>query len=479
MNLLRVVFELELKQLFRQYWILGCLAGLIVVSLLGFLWGMNTVEKRMEKEESIRSSYREDYENVLGLFADTLTESGRATAENAGMIAMVNYRLPQPTIKETQSLAPLALGMMDVQPWYKMVKNTRSFGNLAETPVSNPSILETGSFDYSLVLVYLIPLLVFAFSFSLYASEKESGTLSLLAIQQGNVFRVIRMRLLFRFLLLLITVLFLNGIIALMISGPGAFDTRGSLWWNLLTLIYLVFWFAVSYFILSLKKNAVTTALMQIAAWLFFAVIYPGVVIAYAQANVPVPLKDEISSYRRIQGEEIWSMHPAAVSDSFNVSHPEYASTADLAKDTLPLSDRYVAGYYDLLERRMLKVLGEYQEGIDRRNSLIAGALSLNPLIRTEAGYIKLSGNDLESYQDFYRQSDDFQKEWQGFLYPYHFREEHLVPSDFEKFPVFNYRTPALHTRDLSAVLTLLAISSLLMIVLADWLGRRPDTSTY
>lgn len=150
-------------------------------------------------DRGIRAAYQEDFDQVLSLFADTVTEKGKADARLAGMVAMVNHRLPQPAIKDPLPLAPFSIGLMDAQPWYRMVKNTRSFDDQTEAPVSNPSVLSLGSFDYSLVLVYLVPLLVFAFTYSLYASEKESGTLPLLTIQQGNAFHVIRIRLCFVF----------------------------------------------------------------------------------------------------------------------------------------------------------------------------------------------------------------------------------------------------------------------------------------
>ncbi|MDR7132568.1 ABC-2 type transport system permease protein [Algoriphagus sp. 4150] len=479
MNLLKVVFGMEARQLLRQYWILGCLTGLIALSVLALLWAGGSVDKRREQEKSILNSYQEDLHYVLSLFGDTLSEKGRADAKLAGMVAMVNYRLPQPAVKEQLSLAPLSIGLTDVQPWYKMVKNTKSFDDRIEVPVSNPSILASGNYDYSLVLVYLLPLLVFAFSFSLYAAEKESGTLSLLTIQQGNAFHVIRMRLLFRFLLLLLTSLLTTALLFLLLStGYGSVDFGSMLWWSGLTAVYLMFWFAVSYFILCLKKSAVITALIQISVWLFLAVILPGVVISYAQAHFPVPLKDGISSYRRAQAEDIWSMHPAVVSDSFNINNPEYVLTADPAIDTLPLSDRYIAGYYDLLERRMLRVIDSYQQEIDRRNTLIARLLSLNPVTQTEQLFTKISGNDLAAYRDFFEQADRFQKEWQGFLYPYHFRNEHLKPSDFYKFPVFDYRKPGLPYPKILKVMLSLLLSSLVLVALAERFSRCPHEST-
>lgn len=152
-------------------------------------------------------------------------------------------------------------------------------------------------------------------------------------------------------------------------------------WWSTLTVLYLLFWFAVSYLILSLKKSAVITALIQISVWLFFVAVFPGVVIAYAS-------------------------------------------------------------------------------------------------VRTEQLLTRISGNDLDSYMDFFRQVDSYQKQWQGFLYPYHFRDEHLDSSDFYKFPVFHYQKSKMFLREARNVCFGLFLFSLLMTVSANFLSRSPDLST-
>ncbi|MDR6568217.1 DUF3526 domain-containing protein [Chitinophaga ginsengisegetis] len=444
MMLLKTIFLFEWQQLLRQRWMLVSLLLFMLISLLSIRSSNRTIESRFIQADSIREGYHRDYVTALQRFSDTLTDKGKATAKNAGLAVMVNYWLPQNAVKLPAPLAALSLGLTDIQPWYQQIRYTKSFEGANNIPVSNPVMLFAGNFDLAFVIIYLLPLLVLVYCYNLYASEKETGTLTMLMIHAGSIHRIIALKLLFRLLVLatlLLTVNALGFILAYKQSFPS-FITM--LLWCSATLLYLLFWITVTYVVLAFRFSGTRTGLYLVSCWMLVLIILPSLINTYVQKKHPLPMKDEIAAYRRHQGEEIWNTPARVLADSFNRYNPQYAASINPARDTLPLSTRYIAGYYDLLEKRMDRMLTPFQEKIKQRNLHFETLSNRNPSSLVQQWLNSLAGTQLTAYQDFSRQSDIYQQKWKTFLYGFHIPEKHLTPADYKNFPVFQYHAPAL-----------------------------------
>jgi ABC-2 type transport system permease protein len=464
MHLLKTVFRQEWLQFKRQYWMPVSLLVFIAIAVLSLLSGRQAVQTRLVQIDSIQKGYRQDLQIAIGRFADTSTPQAKAVAKSAGMPAVINYRLPQTVIKQPSSLAVLSIGLMDVMPWYQQVRYVKNYNDDTIVPVSNPMVLFSGNFDYTFVLIYLLPLMIIGWCYSVFDSEKKAGTLSLLTIQTGKLQKIIRLKLLFRFGILLLAVIVLNLVGFAICSSlyKTSWVTYG--WWMLLSVLYLAFWFAVCRLFVAFTFTAAATALSQVSCWLFMLIVVPSLANAYVEAIYPLPLKDEISAYRRHQSEEIWNTSAKILSDSFNLYNPQYASTIDPARDSVKLSARYVAGYYDLLERRMNRILAPYNEELNTRNEFTQKLLSWNPVVMVQNNFSRLADNNLIAYKTYTAQSDTFQKNWQAYLYPYHFSNKNLAPANFKEFPIFNYQPANLSYKNLfTDVVLIIAITVLLL----------------
>lgn len=447
MKLLNTIFIFEWRQLCRQGWLLSGLCLFLAVSLLSVYSGNRTVGKRWVQADSVRQAYQEDFEAALKRFTDTSTNKGKAEAKTAGMAAVINFRLPQHAVKYPEPLAALSLGLTDIRPWHEQVRYVKNYNDATEMPVNNPMTLFAGNFDLAFVIIYFLPLLVLAYCYSLYSSEKEAGTLAMLAVQAGSVARVVRLKLLFRFLVLAALLLVVNGLGFALAEKRVAPGVPQMLLWCLFSLLYLLFWMSIAYFIVAFRQGATATGMYLAACWMLLLVILPSLANTIVQQRHPLPLKDEIAAYRRHQSEEIWNTPARILSDSFNRYNPQYASNADPAKDTLHLSTRYVAGYYDLLERRMERVVAPYEREIDERNRQLAALSAWNPASVAQQWLNTLAGTELPAYDQFSRQADQFQRSWKTFLYDFHIPGKQLQAADLERFPVFHYQPPELPAR--------------------------------
>lgn len=472
MLLLKTIFRHEWKQLTQQRWMWISLLAFVLISVLSLVTGRRSVQTRLTQIDSIHTAYNRDYAAVLKKFTDTSSAKAKTDAKNAGMPVMINFRLPQPAIKTPATLSPLATGMMDILPWYQQIRYVKNFNEAAVVPVSNPLVLFAGSFDYSFVLIYLLPLLIISWCYAVFDSEKNAGTIRLLAVQSGKPETIFRLKLLFRAVLLAAVVVLLN--IAGFVVCSGLQDTNWMVygWWMLLSLLYLLFWFALCRLFVAFRKSGIATALYLITSWLALLLVIPSLCNTYMQAKYPLPLQDEIAAYRRHQSEEIWNSAPKLLADSFNKNNPQYAASINEAKDTVKLSDRYVAGYYDLLERRMNRVLQPLQQQMQTRNTALKKLLAWNPASFTQGNLAGLAGTNLAAYDFYSAKADSFQKRWQAFLYPYHLADQLLKPEQFSYFPQFGYQDPSLDVAHLWRSIILLSLFSLLFLVLSNRADR-------
>lgn len=449
MSLINTVFIHEWQLLLRQRWLQAALLLFTGISLLAVGAASQGVNARLTQADSMHEAYQRDFRMALQTLRDTLTDKGKAAAQSAGLAVVVNFRLPQTVIKTPSPLAALSAGLMDIQPWHQQVQYTKSYDDRTNMPVSNPMALFSGNFDLAFVIIYLLPLLVLTWCYNIYSAEKEAGTLSLLSVQAGNVQRIMRLKLYFRVMVLSLLLLLIN-LAAFVTAGkklmPGITEM---VYWCTVSLLYLFFWASIAYVMAALQKNATVTGLYLTGCWIALLIIIPSLLNTFVQVKHPLPMRDELAAYRRHEGEEIWNSKPRELADSFNRYNPQYAASINPAKDTLPLSKRYIAGYYDLLERRMERVLLPFNGQVQQRNDLFKTLSSWNPALSSQHLLNCIAGTQLQSYRDFNIQVNRYQQQWRAYLYPFHFSEKLLQEADFGHFPVFRYTPPALPAKEL------------------------------
>ena len=440
MLLLATIFRFEWHRLTRSRMMLCSLAVFIIIAGLAIRTGRQAVQLRLVQIDSIRTAYQHDFQTQWQIITDT-TAAGKKKAIIAGMAAVVNYRLPQNALWYPQPLQTLSTGISDIQPFYHQVQTTVSYAEPPNIPVSNPVRLFAGNFDLAFVWLYILPLLIIVLCYPLYAEEKDTGTAALLTIQGGSLRRIIGYKLLFRTLLISALVALLNSIGCL--AAPGRM-TGTHAGWCWVTQLYVLCWCALSWAAVSLRRNGTLTALLLTGCWLLSVMIGPAVTNIYIAARCPLPLRSELASLQRHESEEIWSMPPRILVDSFNAAHPQYTASEDPAKDTLPRSTRSMAGYYYLLEKRVGKAAALRDSQVAQRNKYFEQLAAVNPVLHTQQLFNQLAGTSLDDYQHYRQQVAAFQQQWKAFLYPMQLAGKPLGPQQFRQFPVFTLHRPRL-----------------------------------
>ncbi len=110
-------------------------------------------------------------------------------------------------------LGGLAVGQSDVYPGYLKVTARNLDAVVTGDQIEHPLAVASGHFDAVFVVLFLYPLLIFAVSFDLTATERDRGTLRMVLAQPVRLRDVVAGKMIAR---------------ALMLGAPGRPDSRSS-----------------------------------------------------------------------------------------------------------------------------------------------------------------------------------------------------------------------------------------------------------
>ncbi|KQC01739.1 DUF3526 domain-containing protein [Pedobacter sp. Hv1] len=437
MKLFNTIFHFEWIQLKRQktqwislfvFFIIGCYATYA---------GHRTIQKQNLVLTKLQQQYNQDHVLTLQKFTDTLTAETKAQAAQAGMAQIINFRMPPLALDHPHALATLSIGQRDVNPYYQKVKSSVNYLDQENVEISNPAQLFAGNFDLAFVLIYLLPLLIITLCYPTYAEEKEQGTYALLSIQASNLTTILNYKLLFRLTVVLGLVLLLNLVGFAVAGQQTVLSLSSAMLWLWLSLAYIAFWFAICYFFLQFKRSSIVTALQLIGAWLFFLILLPSLTNSYISLKHPIPLRASLASYQRHVSEEVWEMKPIVLADSFNRYNPQYNSSINLAKDSTKNGERFIAGYYDLSERKVARFAKHIDQQLVQKNQMAAQLAVINPSIQLQYLFNALAHTGRNDHQNFKQAVSRFQKEWKHHLLRYQLTGTYFTPAELKQLPKF------------------------------------------
>ncbi|MFC4213401.1 DUF3526 domain-containing protein [Pedobacter lithocola] len=478
MNLFKTIFHFEWIQLKRQYTQLLALALFLVIGFYAIHSGSNVIRHQKTVIDTLNQQYNKDYALAIKKFTDTLTPETKAQAANAGMPQMINFRIAPIAINEPSGLAVLAIGQRDVNPYYQKVKSSVNFLDNENVELSNPTILFAGNFDLSFVLIYLLPLLIITLCYNSYAEEKEQGTYALLSIQSASILKIMVYKLLFRGVIVIIIVMALSTIGFIVSGSIGGVTLSDAALWSYVTVLYIAFWFAICYFFVQLRNNSIITALKLVGAWLFFLILLPSVSNSYLSLTKPIPLRANLASFARHASEEVWSTKPVILADSFNKSNPQYNSSINLEKDSTRSGERFIVGYYDLLERKVSRYAHGINSELEKRNLSAQFLAKFNPSITMQYLYNGIAQSGRNDYKEFENQISNFQKKWKHHLYSKQLIGANFTKEELTSLPKFAKSKLSTISEILKGSISLW-IGFILFLLLAAWAGKRKSINNY
>ncbi|TAI49255.1 DUF3526 domain-containing protein [Flagellimonas allohymeniacidonis] len=429
-------FKYELKLLLRSRWIQ--LLSIILLLLFGFSTfnGLHKIEKRKKDITAAHSEVEENDAMMLKLL-DSVEQGMEVSASRwtipTSPMAVGNYH-PRVAAMEPQPLAFMATGQADLFTHYVKPKVSGDDHTLNFAEMTSPVQLLFGSFDLAFVIVYLLPLLIIAFSYNVLSSERESGSLRLLASQPIRIRSWVLQKMGLRFFWLSVIVLYALCIVFFMVSPPLE---QVSAFLGLFGLIiaYMLFWFALAFLINLWIGRSAKNAVALLGLWIAFVLLIPSVLNQLGNTLYPIPSRTLMINEMRSLKAEVTKKQDEIL-DNFLRDHPEYA-----INDTTQFRGfyhRYMASQR-LIKEELAPMINAYEDQLRKQQDWVGIFKWFSPAIIVQESLNQRAGTSTQDYEDYRKQVVSFAGSWREHFMPFLYNNKNFSQKDYPDLPKFQF----------------------------------------
>ncbi|GIQ61142.1 hypothetical protein Flavo103_42770 [Flavobacterium collinsii] len=403
----------------------GTKIGLVFLLLIGFISLLIGKQFQQKLQNNIVEAALYQKEHIA-----------RNAAFHKDEMGLLLYYIKFSLINKTLPVNSLAIGQRDVNPSIQSVTIRGLEGQKYDAELNNPNNLLSGNIDFSFVLIYLFPLLIIAFSYNLVSEEKESGTWKIVSTQSENTFLYILKLFYIRILSLIALLTFLVLLAVLILEIP--FDAALLTFYGL-GVMYILFWFAACFFIVSLQKNSNFNAVILLTIWLFLIVILPAVINTYIVNKYPIPEALELTVKQRNAYHEKWDMDKKITMNKFYQHYPQFK------RYSLPNTEFNWLWYYAMQQAGdddSVEQSQELQSKLEQRNKASQFISQFFPTLHAQLQLNEIAKSDLGNQLLFLKETKHFHEKMRLYFYPKIFDNAPVVKENWSKFKVETFTDP-------------------------------------
>ncbi|MEM8523311.1 MAG: DUF3526 domain-containing protein [Bacteroidota bacterium] len=330
-----------------------------------------------------------------------------------GEMGLLLYYIRFGLANKTPNISGLSIGHRDIHPSVRLVNIRNLEEQKHATELRNPLYQLLGNLDFSFVLIYLFPLIVIAFCFNLLSEEKEGGTWTLLLSQSTPPVKILRTKLWIRLvsvLSVLITLLVI-GKIYLSIPLNAAF-----LAFTLVAVFYVLFWFALAWFVVSLQKSSSQNALSLLLVWVMLTIILPASINALVINLYPIPEAYSTVIESRDGYHTKWDLPKKPTIQKFKDHYPQFAQYEH------PEGQSFGWFWYYAMQQMGDDEAAESNEAMKeklrKRDQISRTIAYFLPSVHTQFSLNALSQSDMRNYLNFLNELEAFHEEKRLYFYP-------------------------------------------------------------
>ncbi len=398
MKLIAHVIRFEWKSLWRNSTIKALLLVVLGAGIYGIFFGKFEIDQQNSRIQEVRQYERQQFDSLLTwVELDTAIAGNKEKYTQAVSPTGVGWSKHFTYYKahEAPPSAGLCLGQRDLFPVYYGFNVSDLARQINVGELANPMKLLTGNFDLSYVFVFLLPLLIVALFYDLYASEEEGGTLKLLQAHSASLLLIIFSRGLLRFLVVLMLATFLMAL-GFFIQGVPLSENAGLFFrWLMIIYAYGFVWTLIMGAVIALRRGTTLSAMMGLGVWLIFTLITPALLNLFVLATEPLPNRAEAMHVVRNLNDQTWESPKSFVFDQFYPANPQYD-----ARDTTDFSKWYYASF-TLIDEASNTLKAEFEQQVDDRNAVLNRWVWLAPPAMVHEQLARISGTDRENHQKF------------------------------------------------------------------------------
>lgn len=399
----------------------GTRIGLLFLLIIGFISLLIGRQFQEKQQKNITEAVIYQKEHIA-----------RNAAFHKDEIGLLLYYIKFSLVNTTLPISSLAIGQRDVNPSIQSVTIRGLEAQKYDSGLNNPSNLLSGNIDFSFVLLYLFPLLIIAFSYNIISEEKESGTWKIVTAQSPNIFlyilKLFHVRILS--LIALLSLLLLIAVFFLQIP----IDKTFILFYGI-AVLYILFWFSVCFFIVSLQRNSNFNAVILLTIWLFLIIILPAGINTYIINKYKVPEALELTLTQRNAYHEKWDMDKQATLDKFYKHYPQFKNYP------LPETEFSWLWYYAMQQMgddESAVQSKELESKLEQRNNTGELIAQFIPTLHTQIQLNEIAKSDLRNQLLFLKETKQFHEKLRLHFYPKIFDN---APVDQQKWNNFKVET--------------------------------------
>jgi ABC-2 type transport system permease protein len=411
---------LLLKNLVRSRGFIIGLLLLFITSLISIQIGKSFIEKNKRITNLTAEYQKESISKNVNIYSNE--------------IGLLLYYIKFGLVNDMPNLAGLAIGQRDINPSTQSI----TIRNLEEqkytSDLINPMFQMLGNMDLSFVIINLFPLIIIALSFNLISGEKESGTWNLVLSQSSNPINMLLTKMalrLFSILTLLVFILLIAKFY-LDISMDISF-----LAYSMISIFYILFWFSLSFFIVSFLKNSGQNAMTLLMAWIMLTMVIPASINAIASYTYPVPEAFNTLLESRDGYHNKWDEPKEATVAKFHKHYPEFSQFKHPKE-----KDYSWLLYYAMQQMGDDEALNEsilLKNKLKKRLFFAENLGLLFPTIHSQLSLNNISKSDLGNYLQFISALERFHEKNRLYFYPKIFNNETIQAQELNKINLTHF----------------------------------------
>lgn len=408
------MFVLLLKSFLRSGIAIVGLSLVLLAGIIGIYIGKQHVRKQRDSIVRTEHALQEHIQRNVQFFDKEM--------------GLLLYYLRFNLVNEPHPLNALSIGQRDVNSSIQRVTIRNLESQRYDTDLFNPASLLAGNLDFSFVLIYLFPLLIISLSYNLLSEEKEQGTWQLLSAQSASPVKMLLRKLGIRAIVVMAALALLLLLACVILSLP--FDSS-LLAVVSISFLYLLVWFAICFWVVSLQKRSSTNAVILLSAWMLLTVILPGVANNYIINRYPVPEALSTVVSQREGYHEKWDMDKQATMEKFYAHYPQFRK--------YPLPDKEFSWLWYYAMQQMgdddaRQQSAQMREKLWQREKGSANIARFIPTLYTQHQLNTIARSGLGNHLQFLDSTAGFHEKMRLHFYPKIFAEAAVSSENWKAF---------------------------------------------
>ncbi|NBW38343.1 MAG: DUF3526 domain-containing protein [Cytophagia bacterium] len=392
------MYSLIVKQFIRSKAVITTLILILVIGTVSIFIGRQFL---LKEEQHIASVTQQQQEHI--------SKNVQYNNSNMGLLL---YYLRFAFIAKPDKLAALSIGQRDINPGIQRITIRNLEAQKYDTDLNNPANLLSGHLDLGFVIIYLFPLLIIAFSFNLLSEEEEHGTWRMVAVQSKSPVRFLIQKISVR-AFVIYGVLFLLLVCSILILSIPL--NQALLAFIALSVAYLLFWFALSFLIISLRKSSSFNALSLLSIWVVLAILLPAAVNNYVAGKYPVPEALSTLIKQRDGYHQKWDVEKKVTMEKFYEHYPQfrqYTVSEDEFSYTWYYAMQQMGDDESQADSKAMREKIIQREVLSRKFSMLI------PTMHVQLSFNDLAGTSLAHHLQFLDQTTAYHEQLRLHFYP-------------------------------------------------------------